>query len=892
VILLGLFLLLARLCAPSAQGQWPPLAEADWAAWHYQTLDETAQGDYLIVGEVRAAGKRAGRVAFDIIDEGNYYALEFLQYSVRLLRVESGLELPMDGGSPTRPNGRKWIELVIRCEGGRIEVFLDGVLAAAAADSTFPGGKIATGSLDGSVEFRDLRVQDTEPAYLDDDFMRAEGEAGGWEVVKGDWRVQSVGSPVRSTNAFNFTVDNAPKGATALVGDWFWHDYQVAVSCESHGPGQAGLYAYYRDARNHLLFTCGQANPKAGSVAELFAVARGQRRSLAKAPLAFVPGQWYRLALKMDGPHVTGVVDGHPVLTAQTERGLGGQVGLCAATTEGVTFDDFSVRPSNAIDSGTERLALWQAVGGDWNAGRNGEIQGFAIGASASEAKLLARQSVHGDVRLSSQAKPPTGGTVGLVAGWEDEGNHHALVCGGEPPTARLVTVSDGKTTIQAEAPVQAADQPLPMELALMGQAIRARVGDGVTLTASNGLLPRGRVGLLLANGQADFAPPSVERLSPLPEVPRFEGAFSEEVSMADWAAENADWTTIPQGDGQAVPSCWHKAPAYGDQQLTLRLTGPPAAPVSLYEASPEIGARTEGYAFTVTPGSGGTATLLRAGQPTATQPLNLDVLQEVSLAKRGPLLIGSANGQPALFFLDPEPLRGAFAGWTAPAGTATPSDTTFRADSVLSYTFREAPSDWWIGSGDWRITNRWDCEPRWTFFIGGSEQVACLWNKHEFGSDLTLDFYGAIRFDSTQGYEYRYASDINCTIAADGQDLTSGYSLMFGGWDNKFTRLLRGREAVAESTTALIPRSSSIHRQWFNLRVCKSGARIRCWLDGQPLFDYTDPNPLPGRRVALWTYHNAIAIARVRIASTQVAPGPLTPPDRAPATPYDVPSQ
>jgi hypothetical protein len=169
---------------------------------------------------------------------------------------------------------------------------------------------------------------------------------------------------------------------------------------------------------------------------------------------------------------------------------------------------------------------------------------------------------------------------------------------------------------------------------------------------------------------------------------------------------------------------------------------------------------------------------------------------------------------------------------------------------------------------------------------------VACLWNKHEFGSDLTLDFYGAIRFDSTQGYEYRYASDINCTIAADGQDLTSGYSLMFGGWDNKFTRLLRGREAVAESTTALIPRSSSIHRQWFNLRVCKSGARIRCWLDGQPLFDYTDPNPLPGRRVALWTYHNAIAIARVRIASTQVAPGPLTPPDRAPATPYDVPSQ
>jgi len=900
VIPLGLVLLLAHSTGPSAQSLWPPLSEADWAAWQYQTLGESAQGDYLIVGDVRATGKRAGRVAFSVVDEGNHYALEFAPYPVRLLRVESGLELPIGEWWHRGLNGRRWTELVIRRESGRIEVFLDGLLAAAAADSTFTGGKIATGSPGGSVEFRDLRVQDTEPAYLDDDFMRAEGETGGWEIVKGNWRVQSVGSPVRSTNAFNFTVDAAPKGATALVGDWFWHDYQVAVSCQPHGPTQAGLYAYYRDAANYLLFTCGkrgtpyQFPPSETGMVSLFSVTDGKRRTLAKASVPLVPGQWYRLALRVEGPRVTGLVDGHPALTALTDHRLGGQVGLYAATSDGITFDDFSVRPRNAMPWDPGHLALWQPVGGKWYVGREGQVREEVAAFAASPAKLLTRQTIAGDLRLSSAAQPPAGGTVGLIAGWEDDANYHALVCGGKPAVARLITVADGQTAVQAEAPIQAADQPLPMELSLVGQAIRARVGHDVTLTASNGMLPRGRVGLLLENGQANFAPPSVERLEPLPEVPRFEGAFSEEVSMADWAAENADWTTLPQGGSDPGPSYWHKAPAYGDQELSVRLSAPPSGPVSVKLAADEVGSAS-GYTFTVTPGASGSATLLRNGAPVATQPLPdfaAGGVQAVGLSKVGALLVGSLNHRPLFFFTDPDPLRGVFAGWTAPAGTATPSDATFQADNVLSYSFREAPSDWWIGSGDWRITNRWDCEPRWTFFIGGSEQVACLWNKHEFGDDITLDFYGAIRFDSTQGYEYRYASDINCTVAADGRDLTSGYSFMFGGWDNKSTRLLRGREVVAESATALILRSSAIHRQWFNLRLRKSGARIRCWLDGQPLFDYTDPNPLPGRRVALWTYHNAIAIARVRIASTQIAPGPLTPPDRAPATPYDQPAQ
>jgi hypothetical protein len=332
---------------------------------------------------------------------------------------------------------------------------------------------------------------------------------------------------------------------------------------------------------------------------------------------------------------------------------------------------------------------------------------------------------------------------------------------------------------------------------------------------------------------------------------------------------------------------------------MDLALAKPPTGPVStMLCAQDERRATTseagDGYRFTLTTGTQGSATLLRAGAPVATESLpNLaaEEVRGISLCRRGPLLVGYLNRQPKVLFRDPQPLAGLLAGWVAPPGVTEPARATFRAENVLSDSFRRAPSDWWIGSGTWQITNRWDCEPRWTFFVGGSKGVACLWNKHEFGPDVTLDFYGAIRFDATKGYEYPYAANINCTIAADGRDLTTGYNLIYGGWDNKYTRLLRGNQVVAETTDRLIPRSSSIHRQWFNLRLQKAGGRVRCWLDGAPLFDYTDPDPLKGSHVALWTYHNGITLARVRIAANRIRPGSLPPPTAPPRCVYDSPA-
>lgn len=888
--LTGLLLLLPFAQPPPANPSWPALERAEWAPFSYQFLSDRPTGDYAVSGRVRAQGSRShGRLALDIRDESAYYALDLARDQVRLLRIESGLELPLGRSHSPGLMGSGWHELLVRREGAEIRVFLDGEEAASAADSTYSGGRVATGNVSGSVAFRDLLVQDLAPPYFEDDFMRNEEEKGGWETMGGQWHVQSIGSPVRSSNAFNLTSGRAPRGATALYGDWYWHDYEVAASCQPHGPGWIGLYAHYREPRNHYLLLFGQASPRTPGEAQLIRVKAGRPEVLKSTPVPYQPGQWYRLGLRVEEGQVTGLIDGHEVLRASAHGLPGGKAGLCARGLEGATFDDFLVRQSPTLAVDVPELGLWRALGGEWTVDA-GDATPVLRAKAASSARLLLGERLTSDAEIAATCTRPAAGEVGLVAGWQDEQNYCLLTCGGQPLTLRLLHIADGQATTLGEAPIPSPTDTVHLSLALRGGLLAGRVAGGPELLSWQGSFPKGQVGLFARDGEASFASLNVRRLPPLPEVAHFEGTFTQEVSMADWAAEGSDWTTLPPASGDPGPTYWHRSPAYGDRRLAVHLASPPTGPVVLLLAASAPGA-ADGYRFTVTPGAPSSAVLLRAGvQVAAEAPPSLAAgsLERVALARYGPFIIGFLNERPILTFRDPDPVPGLYSGWTAPAGVAQPTDAVLYADNVRSYSFRSAPDEWWVGAGEWRITNRWDCEPRWTFFIGGGQGVAALWNKHEFGPDVTLDFYGAIRFDSTHGYEYGYAANINGTIVADGHDLTTGYSLVFGGWDDKYTRLLRGDQVVAESTTALIPRASTIHRQWFNLRLQKTGARIRCWVDGAPLFDYTDPSPLAGTRAAIWTHNNSIAVARVRIAASDIRPGPLDPPTRPPHCCYD----
>ena len=191
-------------------------------------------------------------------------------------------------------------------------------------------------------------------------------------------------------------------------------------------------------------------------------------------------------------------------------------------------------------------------------------------------------------------------------------------------------------------------------------------------------------------------------------------------------------------------------------------------------------------------------------------------------------------------------------------------------------YSVLNAPVDWRPAAGRWKVTNRWHCDPRWSFFAGERQggKLVAVWNKRGFGPDVTLEFAAGIRHDPDRGHtSYVYASDINAVVCGDGSDLRKGYNVVFGGWGNKHTRILRDGKVVADTSKVLMHGSSTQHRYWYYIKIQKRGGRLRLFVDNALALEYNDPEPLDGRRVAIWSWDNDLMVARVRIAAPRRAP-------------------
>jgi len=194
----------------------------------------------------------------------------------------------------------------------------------------------------------------------------------------------------------------------------------------------------------------------------------------------------------------------------------------------------------------------------------------------------------------------------------------------------------------------------------------------------------------------------------------------------------------------------------------------------------------------------------------------------------------------------------------------------------VYDYTFASAPTDWWVQSGVWEMTNRWSCSPGWSWFGGRSEEVAAVWNKRKFSGDLSAQFYFAFKMNlsGTPAWQ-ELPSDMAVTICGDGQNLGTGYTFVVGADGNRRTVLLRNGKIVAETRDpkALLvsmadghPASNDLHRRWWYVRVNKIGSRVECWLDNELVLTYHDDAPLDAGQMALWTYNNGIMLSRVQI--------------------------
>ena len=204
-------------------------------------------------------------------------------------------------------------------------------------------------------------------------------------------------------------------------------------------------------------------------------------------------------------------------------------------------------------------------------------------------------------------------------------------------------------------------------------------------------------------------------------------------------------------------------------------------------------------------------------------------------------------------------------------------------AAEFLNENFKSAPTLWRHGGGIWEVSNKWECDPRWSFFSGRSDKLAALWSKFPIEGDFSIEYYVGNKMQRERGAKYEYAQDMNLTVCADGEDLTSGYSFLFGGFGNTKSCIFRKSEEWAVNDRMVIDRPQ-LHRKWYHIKVSRRGNELSMEVDGRPVFSKTDDKPLGDGRFAIWTWNNGIMIGRVRVAAERI--GPCDPPDRIrPAT-------
>jgi hypothetical protein len=497
------------------------------------------------------------------------------------------------------------------------------------------------------------------------------------------------------------------------------------------------------------------------------------------------------------------------------------------------------------------------------------------------------------DYRLAAAVRPVGKSVVGLIVNWQDAQNYllfrwlpedHDHARGREK---QLWRVWRGQQMLLATAPGgYRAKQWYQLSVSAVNGVVTAAIDGHDVLQKRTDLFGQGKVGLY-ASGEE---PVLVDDVT-VEHTTSFERAkterreaitpqFTKEESMQNWASPKAEWlpTTVAERT-----TLWNRGTFFGDHAVEVKATALQPGRSRVTAAICGDGNSLEsGYTLLVTQREDKRleSTLLRRGKA-VTKPVVAKTVADANfalrLARAGKTVRAYIGSEMVASYVDAEPLGGRRAAYEVKDAQIDFSDARVTGGNLYDYTFYRAPTDWYVSGGTWDMTSRWDCSPGWSWYGGWSDRVAAIWNKHSFAGDFVVDMFAACKRDGG----YQHPRDINMTIAGDGRDLASGYSLIFGGWNNTSTRIMRGTQAVAETSKVLLPKDyqNQAHHKWFNLRVEKTGNTISYYVDRELALRYQDPNPLSGRRIALWTCGNGVIIARATIYYQQELPNEPVPP-------------
>jgi len=598
------------------------------------------------------------------------------------------------------------------------------------------------------------------------------------------------------------------------------------------------------------------------------------------------------------------VYDGRTLLRAAKLGALGGGVAITPQKGN-LEFTESIFQPVEPVQFADDFMrsatvpGLWEPATGNWKLNTAGDVNlganPFSYVAQGKPAMTVAGRWFWNDYTASVSVKPAGDGAVGLIAYWQDDKNY--LVCkwyaengpGARNTKKQLWRVVRGQATLIAAAPGGYRPQQWYRLSVSAGNGLIKMMVDGESvLEKRTDLFGQGKTGLF-ADAAADTVfddvqvqPVDATATSEVDQVASGPARFANDASMEDWASPKGQWLPAPTAPG----TLWNRGMFFGDYAVDVKTTNVAAAGAKVQVLLAGDGTTADsGYALQVKPTADSKSlesVLLRSGKPVSS-PKVISITDaaasKIKLQRTGNVIQGLIGAAVVASFTDPKPLNGRRAGYAIETAQIALGDAHVTGGNMIDYTFYKAPTDWQVASGTWDVASRWLCTPTWTWYAGWSDRVAAVWNKRSFTGDFAVEVFAASKMDSAAAPYYLHPRDLNITVAGDGRDVASGYSFIFAGWNNTFTRILRGTQTVAETNQILLPPSGTYHgvahHKWFCLRVEKTGDTISYYIDRKLALQYKDPKPLTGKRIALWTAGNGMMIARATIYYEKVGTEP-----------------
>ena len=860
----------------------------------YSLAPDPVQGDYTLACDVPSpatwpAGAEV-RIAFDRQSEATYH--------VAVLTPEGGWFEEVAGAesrrlthSGTWPKLQGTVAVSVRRRAWAMELLCNGRSVARAHDAAPYGGHVGVLADGVTLGPDDVVVQLVEPVRFSDDFMRGPGEAELWRVASGQWRNVGLAGgkgelrPELSANPFSLCC-NGPGPQLTTVGDWFWDSYSASVAVKAALPdGTIGLAFGVQDAANYYLLALGRASGATSPQMRLERVLDGQAQVLETAAGGYEPDLWSLLTARTSNGLIEGWLDGEQRIGVYDPTFGEGGIGLFAQDAGDGWFDDVIVEPWEAFTDPftAPGLSAWLQTGGRWDAG-DGSLHG--TGSAEQGAGLMTGPPSWTNYEVAADVVVGEAEGVGLYACVEGLDNWYLFYWARGAPvgTWHLMRMVGGRPTVLATAAGDL-DPGATQRLSLgVGHGLLdGRVDGRPVLAAADFARTTGGAGLRADGGQGVVFRNVMVRSLEEPYLPvEITAQFAKEDTMADWARPASDWPRDPQSGAYVF-----RLPVFGDVSLRAPFR-------QAVNAASRVALRIAGVAE---------EELTATGVPLAPPVVEVEYVhggagRAAVTARRGGLVLGQAEvgaapehslrvdkvGTTLRAWLDGAPVLAVNdATWLDNSGLDLASDGAYldlnRVETysthLREYTFAGAPTDWRPTLGVWQVTDRWSCFPGWAWFGGSKHKSPLVWSKRQFWGDQTFEFWAGLEMDTTpERGGYTHPSDINCTIAGDGQNLCSGYSFVFAGDNNTKTKILRGNAVVAETNAVRLVNPNTgnfdFHRHWFHVRVVKLGPELFMAVDGQWVLRWQDPQPLAGGHVAIWSYNNGILVARAR-ASAQI---------------------